>query len=145
MVIQQRTTDSTHSSDPNGAATGLLPSREGSGVLRGSQATLAPLCFCRQCRARGLRPIAAQAQSKLEARYSVTLAGIPLGCGTWVIDIAADQYTAVANGRTSGLVKLISDGSGSGGSRGAIQGASVLSTGYVVEHGLRQEVPTKCA
>jgi hypothetical protein len=73
----------------------------------------------------------AQAQSKLEARYSVSLAGIPLGSGTWVIDIAGDQYTAVANGRTSGLVKLISDGSGSGGSRGTFQGASVLSTSYV--------------
>ena len=72
-----------------------------------------------------------QAQSKLEARYSVSLAGIPLGSGTWMIDIAGDQYTAVANGRTSGLVKLISNGSGSGGSRGVLQGASVLSTSYV--------------
>jgi hypothetical protein len=74
---------------------------------------------------------AAQAQSKLEARYGVSLAGIPLGSGTWVIDINGDNYTAVANGRTSGLVKLISDGSGSGGSRGTFQGANVLSTGYV--------------
>jgi hypothetical protein len=73
----------------------------------------------------------AQAQSKLEARYSVSLAGILLGSGTWVIDIAGDQYTAVANGRTSGLVKLISNGSGSGGSRGTFQGANVLSTSYV--------------
>jgi len=32
---------------------------------------------------------AAHAQAKLEARYNVTLAGIPLGTGTWVIDIAA--------------------------------------------------------
>ena len=41
------------------------------------------------------------AQSKLEARYAVSLAGIPLGSGTWVIDITGDQYTAVANGRTT--------------------------------------------
>ena len=74
---------------------------------------------------------AAQAQSKLEARYSVSLAGIPLGSGTWVIDITADQYTAVANGRTTGLVKLVADGSGSGGSRGTFQGASVAPTGYM--------------
>ena len=73
----------------------------------------------------------AQAQSKLEARYAVTLAGIPLGSGTWVIDVAPEQYTAVASGRTSGLVKLISDGSGSSGSRGAIQGASLVPTSYV--------------
>jgi hypothetical protein len=74
---------------------------------------------------------AAQAQSKLEARYSVTLAGIPLGSGSWIVDISGENYTAVANGRTSGLVKLVSDGSGSGGARGVIQGASVIPTGYV--------------
>lgn len=73
----------------------------------------------------------AQAQSKLEARYSVSLAGIPLGAGTWVVDITGDQYTAVANGRTTGLIKLIADGQGSAGSRGTFQGASVASSGYM--------------
>ena len=75
-------------------------------------------------------PVGAHAQ-KLEARYNVTLAGIPLGSGTWVIDIAADQYTAVASGRTTGLVKLVSNGSGTTGSKGTLQGASVVSSGYV--------------
>jgi len=70
------------------------------------------------------------AQGKLEARYSVTLAGIPLGSGSWVIDIAPDQYTAVASGRTTGLVKLVADGAGTGGSRGVIQGASLVPTSY---------------
>jgi hypothetical protein len=73
----------------------------------------------------------AQAQTRLEARYTATLAGIPLGSGTWVIDIAADQYTAVASGRTSGLVKLISDGSGTTGTRGVIRGAQAASLGYI--------------
>jgi hypothetical protein len=77
-----------------------------------------------------LAPIHAQAQGKLEARYTASLAGIPLGSGTWVIDIAGDQYTAVASGRTAGLVKVISDGSGSGGSRGIVQGASLVPTSY---------------
>jgi hypothetical protein len=76
-------------------------------------------------------PGAAHAQTKLEARYAVTLAGIPLGAGTWVIDIAADQYTAVASGRTTGLVKLVSDGSGTTGSKGTLQGANVISSGYI--------------
>ncbi len=85
----------------------------------------------REHRARGVAfSASAQAQGKLEARYSVSLAGIPLGHGTWIIDIASDQYTAVASGRTTGLVKLISDGSGSGGSRGVVQGASLVPTSY---------------
>ena len=74
--------------------------------------------------------VPAHAQSKLEARYTASLSGIPLGNGSWVIDIAPDQYTAVAAGRTTGLVRLVSDGSGSSGSRGVIQGASLVPTTY---------------
>jgi len=79
--------------------------------------------------AAGLAP--AQAQVRLEARYTATLAGIPLGGGTWVIDIASDQYTAVASGRTKGVVRLISDGSGTTGARGTFRGAQTASVGYV--------------
>ena len=119
------TTDSTHSKSEDARG-----SRRGAGIYHGCLAPI-PQSAVLHCQpsapcARGLLPGAAQAQSKLEARYTVTLAGIPLGTGTWVIDIAADQYTAVASGRTTGLVKLISDGSGSGGSRGALQGAKSL-------------------
>jgi hypothetical protein len=73
----------------------------------------------------------AHAQVRLEARYKATLAGIPLGSGTWIIDITSDQYTAVASGRTSGLVRLVSDGSGTTGARGAFRGAQTTSLGYV--------------
>ena len=79
----------------------------------------------------GAAPATAFAQTKLEARYTAALAGIPLGSGTWVIDIATDQYTAVASGHTSGLVRLVSDGSGSSGSRGVIQGANVVASAYM--------------
>ena len=87
------------------------------------------LLFC-FCAAAALATAPASAQTKLEARYTASLSGIPLGSGSWVIDIAPDQYTAVATGRTSGLVRLISDGHGSSGSRGAIQGASLVPTTY---------------
>ena len=72
----------------------------------------------------------ALAQSKLEARYTAALAGIPLGSGSLVVEVSPDQYTAVASGRTSGLVKLISDGSGSSGARGALQGSTLVPNSY---------------
>jgi Protein of unknown function (DUF3108) len=89
-----------------------------------------PVLFA-ACAALAVSVSTAEAQSRLEARYSVSLAGIPLGAGTWVVDITGDQYTAVANGRTTGLVKLIANGHGSAGSRGAFQGATVASSGYM--------------
>ena len=73
----------------------------------------------------------AAAETKLEARYTAALAGIPLGTGTWVIDFTADQYTAIATGHTTGLIKLISDGGGTTAAKGAIQGANVVASHYV--------------
>ena len=101
---------------------------EGTGVLQHRRHVRSLFAVSALAFAAGLS--AAQAQGKLEARYSASLAGSPLGTGPWVIDIAPDQYTAVASGRTTGLVKLISDGAGSGGSRGTIAGASMLPSTY---------------
>jgi hypothetical protein len=62
----------------------------------------------------------ANAQGKLDARYVVTLAGIQIGKGAWVIDIADDQFTAAASGSTSGMLQVFTSGTGSGASRGQV-------------------------
>lgn len=68
----------------------------------------------------------ARAEGKLDARYSVTLAGVPIGKGAWVIDVGNGQYTAAASGATSGLLRVFASGQGSGASRGHINGAGQL-------------------
>jgi hypothetical protein len=71
----------------------------------------------------------AKAQGRLDARYAVSLAGIPIGKGAWVIDIADDQFTAAASGQTAGLLQVFASGQGSGASRGLIvSGSPVPST-----------------
>ena len=40
----------------------------------------------------------ARAQARLDASYEVSLAGITIGKGTWVIELGDDQYSAVAVG-----------------------------------------------
>jgi Protein of unknown function (DUF3108) len=62
----------------------------------------------------------ALAQGRLDARYAVSLSGVPVGKGAWVIDIAENQYTAAASGATSGLLRVFASGQGSGASRGVI-------------------------
>jgi hypothetical protein len=62
----------------------------------------------------------ALAQGRLDARYAVTLAGMPVGKGAWVIDIAENQFTAAASGATAGLLRVFASGQGSGASRGFI-------------------------
>ena len=41
-------------------------------------------------------PGPALAQGKLEATYTVTLAGIPIGKGTWSINVGETHYNAAA-------------------------------------------------
>jgi hypothetical protein len=72
----------------------------------------------------------AAAQGKLDARYEVTLAGIPVGKGTWVIDIADDQYSAAASGGTSGLLKAFASGSGTGASQGRVVNGALVPLSY---------------
>jgi hypothetical protein len=73
---------------------------------------------------------AAQAQGRLEARYEVTLAGIPIGKGVWNIDIGDDQYTAVASGGSAGLLKAFAGASGSGAAQGRIVNGTFIPGSY---------------
>jgi hypothetical protein len=77
-----------------------------------------------------VRPDAARAQARLDAQYEATLAGIPVGRGSWTIDIGDDQYTASAFGGTTGLLKAISNGSGTGAAQGRIVNGALVATNY---------------
>jgi hypothetical protein len=72
----------------------------------------------------------AQAQGKLEAKYEASLAGIPVGRGAWSIDISDDNYSASANGGTSGLLKAFAGGSGTGASQGRVVAGSLVPSNY---------------
>lgn len=72
----------------------------------------------------------ARAQAKLDARYVVTLAGLPIGRGSWVIDIGNDEYTVVASGKTTGLLSVISDGHGSTAARGHVVRGNLVPASY---------------
>jgi hypothetical protein len=70
------------------------------------------------------------AQGKLDARYAVSLAGLPIGKGAWVIDISQDQFTAAASGMTSGLLRVFSSGHGSAASRGVVRGGNLIPSSF---------------
>jgi hypothetical protein len=68
----------------------------------------------------------ALAQGRLDARYTVSLASVPIGKGAWVIDIADNQFTAAASGATAGLLRILASGQGSGASRGFMVGGNLV-------------------
>jgi Protein of unknown function (DUF3108) len=72
----------------------------------------------------------ASAQGKLDAQYTVTLAGLPIGKGSWRIDIADTQYNATATGRTTGLLHAFTGGEGTSAAHGTLQAGRIVSSLY---------------
>ncbi len=70
------------------------------------------------------------AQARLDARYSVTLAGLPVGRGSWTIDIGDDQFAATADGTTTGLMRVFASGRGHSTVRGSISAGQPPSSHY---------------
>jgi len=73
---------------------------------------------------------AASAQGRLEARYTASLAGIPIGKGSWVVTIDSAHYTAAASGVTTGLIRVFTGGEGTSAARGAVVGGRLMSSLY---------------
>jgi hypothetical protein len=72
----------------------------------------------------------APAQGTLQARYTASLAGIPVGTGSSFIRVGDDQYVIGANGSTSGIVRLFADGKGLGGTSGTVAGGRFVAATY---------------
>lgn len=70
------------------------------------------------------------AQGKLEAHYTATLAGISIGKGSWVVDIADSHYTAAASGVTTGLMRAFTGGQGTSAVRGTLNAGRTISSIY---------------
>jgi hypothetical protein len=73
----------------------------------------------------------AAAQGRLDARYEATLAGIPVGKGTWTIEITDDGFAAAATGGTAGLLKAFAGGSGTSASQGRVVNGGLVGTSYL--------------
>jgi len=74
--------------------------------------------------------VPASAQGKLEARYTASLAGIPIGKGSWAIDINDTHYTAAASGITIGLMRIFTGGQGTSATRGTLSAGRPTSSIY---------------
>ncbi|WP_146691315.1 DUF3108 domain-containing protein [Bradyrhizobium canariense] len=75
-------------------------------------------------------PHPASAQGHLDARYEATLSGVPVGKGTWTIDVADDQFSASATGGTAGLLKAFASGSGTSAAQGRVVNGALVGTSY---------------
>jgi hypothetical protein len=84
----------------------------------------------------------ASAQGRLDAKYEASLAGLPIGKGAWVVDVSEDQYSAAVSGATTGLMKSIGGGNGTGTAQGRITAGQFAPLNYIstINYGKKAEI-----
>ncbi len=83
----------------------------------------------------------AAAQGRLEAKYDVTLGGITIGKGNWIVTIGEDDYSAGVSGGTSGIMKAIGNGSGTATVQGHVVAGQFNPSAYLttIMYGTKNE------
>ncbi len=71
------------------------------------------------------------AQGRLDAKYQVTLSGIVIGKGNWTIVIGDKDYSGSTSGGTTGLVKAIGGGHGTGSAEGKVLAGRLAPESYL--------------
>lgn len=84
-------------------------------------------------------PDLACAQGKLEAQYTASLAGLPIGSGSWVIEIGDTNYSAAASGATTGLLRAFTGGQGTTAARGTLNGGRPMTSIYAATISTRKK------
>jgi Protein of unknown function (DUF3108) len=62
----------------------------------------------------------ADAQAKLDAYYTATLLGLPIGHISWTVDLKESRFTSVATGSIAGFLRLFLDAQGSVAAQGRL-------------------------
>ncbi|MBE0704761.1 MAG: DUF3108 domain-containing protein [Afipia sp.] len=73
----------------------------------------------------------AHAQGRLDAKYQATLSGIVIGKGNWTIVIGDKDYSGSTSGGTTGLVKAIGGGHGTGSAQGKVLAGRLVPEAYL--------------
>src|SRR5579871_70116 len=75
----------------------------------------------------------AHAQGRLNAEYTASIAGIPVGNGVWTVTIGDKEYTAEVTGRVAGLLSWVTSGEGSIVAQGTVNRGNLSATDYEAE------------
>lgn len=75
---------------------------------------------------------AARAGGALEARYTVTFTGVPVGQGALVVEVTDDGYSAAGSAAVAGLLQAVTPGKGTAAARGNLTAGRLTPTSYSV-------------
>lgn len=71
-------------------------------------------------------------QAKLDAVYTATLLGLPIGHGTWTLEIADNRFSAAASGSAAGLMRLFANGHGTANAQGIVASQQPIASNFTL-------------
>jgi hypothetical protein len=71
---------------------------------------------------------------KLDAAYSATLLGIPLGQVYWTVEVGDKRYAAVGAGSTVGLLRIFARGHGTATAHGTVDAREVVPSEFMASY-----------
>jgi hypothetical protein len=74
----------------------------------------------------------AAAQAKLDATYSATILGLPIGHISWTVELRNNRFTSAATGGISGLLRIFSDGHGDVSAQGNLAGGEPVASHFAL-------------
>ena len=70
--------------------------------------------------------ISAQADTRLNAHYTISMIGVSIGQVSWTIDIGDSAYRASASGKASGALSMLLNGEGQAATHGIVKGERLI-------------------
>jgi Protein of unknown function (DUF3108) len=74
----------------------------------------------------------AGAQAKLDAAYTATLFGLPIGHISWTVELRNNRFITAATGGISGLLRIFSDGHGDVSAQGSLSGGEPIASNFAL-------------
>jgi hypothetical protein len=72
--------------------------------------------------------------AELDAAYTATLLGFPIGKIHWTIDIDGNRFSAAATGETAGLLQIFARGHGVADAHGSVAGRQPAPANFMVDY-----------
>ena len=77
---------------------------------------------------------AGETQVKLDAAYTATLLGVPIGQISWTVEVSDKRYAAAATGSTVGLLRIFANGHGAAKANGTVNAHETVASEFVVNY-----------
>lgn len=71
---------------------------------------------------------------KLDAAYTATLLGVPIGQISWTVEVSDKRYAAAATGSTIGLLRIFANGHGAAKARGTVNAREAVASEFKVSY-----------